>query len=40
MDYLNPISNLAMVIIWVIYLQLFLIQYRRGSRPYLVIHHG
>lgn len=40
MDYISPISNLGMVVIWIIYLQLFFIQYRRGSRPYLVIHHG
>lgn len=40
MDYVSPISNLGMVIIWVIYLQLFFIQYRRSSRPYLVVHHG
>ncbi|NMT63147.1 hypothetical protein [Marinobacter orientalis] len=40
MDYIGPISSAVMVVIWIVYLQLFLLQYRRNSRPYLVIHHA
>lgn len=40
MEYLAPISTAIMAVIWVIYFQLFLLQYRRNSRPYLVFHHA
>ncbi len=40
MDYLVPISTAVMAVVWVIYFQLFFLQYRRNSRPYLVFHHA
>lgn len=40
MDYITPISSAIMAIVWVVYFQLFFIQYRRNNRPYLVIHHA
>lgn len=40
MELLSPISTAVMAIIWIIYLQLFFVQYRRNSRPYLVFHHA
>lgn len=40
MDYLAPISTAVMAVVWVIYFQLFFLQYRRNSRPYLVFHHA
>lgn len=40
MELLAPISTAVMAIIWIIYLQLFFVQYRRNSRPYLVFHHA
>lgn len=40
MEWLAPISTAVMAVIWVIYFQLFLLQYRRNSRPYLVFHHA
>lgn len=29
-----------MAIVWIIYFQLFFVQYQRNNRPYLVIHHA
>ncbi len=40
MEFLAPVSTAVMAVIWVIYLQLFFVQYRRNSRPYLVFHHA
>jgi len=40
MDYISPISSAIMAVIWIVYFQLFLIQYQRNNRPYLVIHHA
>ena len=40
MEYIAPISSATMAIIWVIYLQLLFIQYRRNNRPYLIFHHA
>jgi hypothetical protein len=40
MEFLAPVSTTVMAVIWVIYLQLFFVQYRRNSRPYLVFHHA
>ena len=34
------ISNALMVVIWLTYLQVFLLQFRRQKRPFLVIHHA
>lgn len=40
MDYVTPVSSAIMALVWVVYFQLFFIQYKRSSRPYLVIHHA
>ena len=40
MDLIAPLSSAVMAIVWVVYFQLFFIQYKRSSRPYLVIHHA
>lgn len=40
MEFLGPVSTAIMAVIWVFYLQLFFVQYRRNSRPYLVFHHA
>lgn len=40
MEYLTPISSAVMALVWVIYFQIFFIQYKRNNRPYLVIHHA
>lgn len=40
MEYIAPISSAIMALIWVIYLQLLFIQYRRSNRPYLIFHHA
>ena len=40
MDYISPISSAIMAVIWIVYFQLFLIQYQRNNRPYMVIHHA
>lgn len=40
MEYVAPISSAVMAVVWIIYFQLFFIQYRHNSRPYLVIHHA
>lgn len=40
MEFLGPVSTAVMALIWVFYLQLFFVQYRRNSRPYLVFHHA
>ena len=37
---LATIANLMMVAIWIIYLQLFYLDYRRRNRPFLIIHHA
>ncbi|MFW5823697.1 MAG: hypothetical protein ACOCVV_01890 [Marinobacter sp.] len=40
MDYIGPVSSAVMAIVWIVYFQVFFIQYKRNSRPYLVIHHA
>ncbi len=40
MEYIAPISSAVMALIWVIYLQLLFVQYRRSNRPYLIFHHA
>ncbi|SFR57671.1 hypothetical protein SAMN05216203_1526 [Marinobacter daqiaonensis] len=40
MEYLGAISTAIMALVWVIYFQVFFFQYKRNSRPYLVIHHA
>ena len=40
MEYIMPLSSAIMALVWVVYFQLFFIQYKRNSRPYLVIHHA
>lgn len=40
MDYIGPISSAIMAIVWIVYFQVFFIQYKRNNRPYLVIHHA
>lgn len=40
MEYISPISSAVMAVIWIVYFQLFLIQYQRNNRPYMVIHHA
>lgn len=40
MDYIGPVSSAVMALVWVVYFQLFFLQYRRNNRPYLVIHHA
>lgn len=40
MDYITPLSSAVMALIWVVYLQLFFRQYKRNSRPFLVVHHA
>ncbi|WP_404414915.1 hypothetical protein [Marinospirillum sp.] len=40
MDYVTAISSAVMALVWVTYFQLFFQQYKRSSRPYLVIHHA
>lgn len=40
MEYIAPISSAVIAVVWVIYFQLFFVQYRRNNRPYLVIHHA
>lgn len=40
MDYLSSISSAVMALVWVVYFQVFFVQYKRNSRPYLVIHHA
>ncbi|WP_347330683.1 hypothetical protein [Marinimicrobium locisalis] len=37
---LSAFSSMVMAIVWVVYFQFFYFQYRRGNRPYLVIHHA
>jgi|TARA_R100000935_G_scaffold10546_1_gene21023 hypothetical protein len=39
-EYIAPISSAVMALIWVIYLQLLFVQYRRSNRPYLIFHHA
>lgn len=40
MEYIAPVSSAVMALVWVIYFQIFYIQYKRNNRPYLVIHHA
>ncbi|MGX1200389.1 hypothetical protein [Marinobacter sp. MBR-105] len=40
MDYISPISSAVMAVVWIVYFQLFFLQYKRNNRPYLVIHHA
>ena len=40
MDSVTAISSVVMALIWVVYLQVFLRQYLRQNRPFLVIHHA
>ncbi|MEX2473770.1 hypothetical protein [Marinobacter sp.] len=40
MDYVSAVSSAIMALVWVVYFQLFFMQYRRGNRAYLVIHHA
>ncbi|MDQ2077217.1 hypothetical protein [Marinimicrobium sp. ABcell2] len=40
MEYVAPISSAIMALVWVVYFQLFFLQYKRNNRPYLVIHHA
>lgn len=37
---LSAFSSMVMAIVWVVYFQFFYFQYRRGNRPYLVVHHA
>jgi len=39
-DVIPIITSVVMVVIWAIYLQIFLTQYRRSNRPCLIIHHA
>ncbi|WP_114417988.1 hypothetical protein [Marinospirillum perlucidum] len=40
MEWITALSSAVMALVWVVYFQLFFQQYRRGNRPYLVIHHA
>ena len=40
MDMLGSVSSAIMALVWVVYFQLFFLQYKRGNRAYLVIHHA
>jgi len=40
MEYIAPVSSAVMALIWIVYFQLFFLQYQRNNRPYLVIHHA
>jgi hypothetical protein len=40
MELVTAISSAIMALVWVTYFQLFYRQYKRSSRPYLVIHHA
>lgn len=40
MEYVSPVSSAIMALVWVIYFQIFFIQYKRNNRPYVVIHHA
>ena len=40
MDYIATVSSAVMALVWIVYFQLFFIQYQRNNRPYLVIHHA
>lgn len=40
MEYVGQISSAVMAIVWIVYFQIFFIQYKRNNRPYLVIHHA
>ncbi|MEX2606990.1 MAG: hypothetical protein WD708_06560 [Kiritimatiellia bacterium] len=37
---ITAVTSILMVIIWIVYLQLALMQYRRANRPFLIIHHA
>ena len=40
MEYVAPVSSAIMALVWVVYFQIFFIQYKRNNRPYVVIHHA
>lgn len=40
MEYLGSVSSAIMAVVWVVYFQLFFLQYKRGNRAYMVIHHA
>ncbi|WP_211224570.1 hypothetical protein [Marinimicrobium agarilyticum] len=40
LEAISAISSMVMAAVWVIYFQFFYFQYRRGNRPYLVVHHA
>lgn len=40
LEMISAISSMVMAAVWVIYFQFFYFQYRRGNRPYLVVHHA
>ncbi|GHD40766.1 hypothetical protein SAMN05216429_104128 [Marinobacter persicus] len=40
MDYIATVSSAVMALVWIVYFQLFFLQYQRNNRPYLVIHHA
>lgn len=40
MDYIAPVSSAVMALVWIVYFQIFFLQYQRNNRPYLVIHHA
>ncbi len=40
LEAISAISSMVMAVVWVVYFQFFYYQYRRGNRPYLVIHHA
>lgn len=40
MDYIAGVSSAVMALVWIVYFQVFFLQYRRNNRAYLVIHHA
>jgi hypothetical protein len=36
----SAVSNILMAVIWIVYLQILFIQYRRTTRPFMLIHHA
>jgi hypothetical protein len=40
MESIGAISSAVMALVWIVYFQVFFLQYRRNNRPYLVIHHA
>ncbi|GAB6058580.1 hypothetical protein [Desulfonatronum parangueonense] len=37
---ISAISSLVMAFVWIIYLHLALVQYKRSNRPYMIIHYA